>query len=63
MNTREYARKMRVNEIANWLKEELEKGEDHERKKIISTITAKYNVARRTASDYLEASMIKNELG
>ena len=63
MNTREYARKMRVEELSKFLKDEMEKGETHERKKVITIITAKYNVSRRTAADYLEASMIKNELG
>ena len=41
MNTREYARKMRVEELSKFLKEEQEKGETNERKKVITIITAK----------------------
>lgn len=52
----EYKREKRIEEIAEMLKEMERSGEIEPRKRIITVISLKYNVSRRTAADYLMAA-------
>ena len=62
MRIYEFTRSARIKEIADYVKEELAKGEKMEKRKLIIAIMLRYNVSRRTATDYLETAMLKNEL-
>lgn len=62
MRVYEYKREARIQEIKEMLKEEAKEGNIHKRAKLITIISMKYNVSRRTASDYLNVAQFQNEL-
>jgi len=61
MRIYEFKRQARVEEIRELLKNMEIDGEPMDLKKIITAISAHYNVSRKTAGDYMEAAKFKND--
>ena len=62
MNSKEYRRKERIDEISAIIKSSEQDGEIPKRNKLITVIMYKYNVSRKTALDYLNVAQYQNEL-
>lgn len=62
MRVYEFKREKRIEEIQELLKDMKLKGEVIDNKKLVIAIMNRYNIARRTAGEYLGVAMFKNEL-
>jgi len=54
-----WRREQRIEEIKEMLKDNEKEGEFYSRKKLITAISVKYNVSRRTAAEYLDAAQFQ----
>ena len=60
MNSKEFARKKRIEEIIEIIKESKISGESFKKKEVILALMNRYNVAQRTATEYYEQASFAN---
>lgn len=61
MNTRQHARKERINEIIEFIQSQESNGEVIVKRDMILALMARYNLTQRTATEYYNQAKFEND--